>query len=116
MQLVISGRHVELAESLREHMEERFNRLARFDESVSRIEVTLSEEKKRCMVEANVSVRRGTVIHAETEASDFRTAVDRTYEKLSRQLKSRREKARDHKAVPEIPISSVENTAENIDS
>ena len=64
MQLIISGRHVALAESLREHMEERFNRLARFDENVSRIEVTLSEEKKRCMVEANVSVRRGTGIHA----------------------------------------------------
>ena len=116
MQLIISGRHVELAESLREHMEERFNRLARFDENVSRIEVTLLEEKKRCMVEANVSVRRGNGIHAGAEAADFRTAVDRTYEKLSRQLKSRREKVRDHKAVPEIPIRSVENTTENMDS
>jgi ribosome-associated translation inhibitor RaiA len=70
----------------------------------------------RPVVEANVSIRRGNGIHAGAEASDFRTAVDRTYEKLSRQLKSRREKVRDHKAVPEIPIRSVENTTENIDS
>jgi putative sigma-54 modulation protein len=116
MQIIISGRHVELAESLREHLEERFDRLGRFDENVSRIEVTLSEEKKRCMVEANVSVRRGTSIHAGAEAADFRTAVDRTHEKLSRQLKSRRERVRNHKKVPEIPIGSGEDTTENIDS
>jgi ribosome-associated translation inhibitor RaiA len=37
MQIIISGRQVDLAEDLREHMEERFRRLARFDGGVSRI-------------------------------------------------------------------------------
>jgi len=109
MQIIISGRHVELAESLREHLEERFDRLGRFDENVSRIEVTLSEEKKRCRIEANVVTRRGPGIHAGAETGDFRTAIDRLYEKLSRQLKSRREKVRNHKAVPEIPVVAMEN-------
>lgn len=109
MQIIISGRHVEVAESLREHMDERFSRLARFDENVSRIEVTLSEEKKRCLAEANVSVRRSAGVHARAEASDFRTSVDRLYEKLSRQLKSRREKVRDRKAAPEFSVGAAEN-------
>jgi len=110
MQIIISGRHVEVAESLREHMEDRFNRLVRFDDNVSRIEVTLSEERRRCLAEANVSIRRGTGVHAGAEAGDFRTAVDRLYEKLSRQLKSRREKVRDRKAAPESPVGAAENT------
>jgi putative sigma-54 modulation protein len=77
MQIIISGRHVELADSLKDHIEERFSRLNRFDGNVTRIDVTLSEEKKRCRVEANASVRRGSGIHAGAEATDFRTAVDR---------------------------------------
>ena len=108
MQIIISGRHVELADCLREHLEELFERLDRFDD-VSRIEVTLSEEKKRCRIEANVVTRRGPGVHGGAESGDFRTAIDRVYEKLSRQLKSRREKVRDHKAVPEIPVVAMEN-------
>ena len=110
MQIIISGRHVEVTESLREHMEERFNRLGRFDDDVSRVELTLSEEKKRRLVEANVIVRRGPSIHARAGTSDFRTAVDRVYEKLSRQLKSRRERIRDRKAAPESSVGATENT------
>lgn len=97
MQIIISGRQVDLAEDLREHMEERFRRLARFDGGVSRIEVTLKEEKNRCEVEANLSVRRRAAIHAGAEAPEFRTAVDRLYEKLSRQLKKSRSRGRTHK-------------------
>ena len=110
MHIIISGRHVVIAESLREHMEDRFNRLTRFDDNVSRIEVTLSEEKKRCLAEANVSIRRGPGVHAGAQAGDFRTAVDQLYEKLSRQLKSRREKVRDHKSAPEFQVGAAENT------
>ncbi len=109
MQIIISGRHVELADSLREHLEERFNRLGRFDENIARIDVTLSEEKKRCLIEANVTTRRRAGIHAGAEASDFRTAIDRLYEKLSRQLKTRRGKIRERKAIPEIPVVAVED-------
>ncbi len=110
MQIIISGRNVALAESLREHMEERFRRLERFDESVLRIEVTLSEEKKRCMVEANVSMRRGATVHAGAEAPEFRTAVDRVYEKLSRQMKKSRARVRDHKGPIELSSVVTEET------
>ena len=77
MQIIISGRQVDLAESLREHVEERFRRLERFDGDISRIEVTLREEKNRCRIEANLSVDRRAPIHAHAESTDFRSAVDR---------------------------------------
>jgi ribosomal subunit interface protein len=60
--------------------------------------VTLKEEKNRCEVEANLSVRRRAAIHAGAEGPEFRTAVDRLYEKLSRQLKKSRSRGREHKA------------------
>ena len=110
MQIIISGRQVDLAEDLREHMEERFSRLARFDEGVSRIEVTLKEEKNRCAVEANLSVRRRSAIHAGAEAQEFRTAVDRLYEKLSRQLKKSRSRGREHKGKNGDMVVATEET------
>jgi ribosome-associated inhibitor A len=108
MQIIISGRHVDLAEDLREHIEERFRRLTKFDGRVSRIEVTLKEEKNRCAVEANLSVRRGTAIHARAEAPEFRTAVDRLYEKLSRQLKKNRSRGRERKGKNGEPQVATE--------
>ena len=109
MQIIISGRHVDLTDQLRELIDERLSRLNRFAGTISRIEVTLTEEKKRCLVEANAIPRRGAAVHAGAEAEDFRTAVDRLYEKLSRQLKARREKGREHKAPPEFQVGAAEN-------
>jgi len=108
MQIIISGRHVELTDNLRQHIDERFTRLGRFAGGIPRIEVTLSEEKKRCLVEANAVPKRGPAVHASAEATDFRTAVDRLYEKLSRQLKARRERGREHKAPPDLPVGATE--------
>lgn len=109
MQIIISGRNVELNDTLRDLIEERLRRLDRFAGTVSRIEVTLSEEKKRCLVEANAVPRRGRAVHAGAEAVDFRTAVDRLYEKLSRQLKAKRERVREHKGSAESGVGVVEN-------
>ncbi|MCL7972298.1 MAG: ribosome-associated translation inhibitor RaiA [marine benthic group bacterium] len=108
MQIIISARHVELTDSLKEYIEERFSRLSRFDERVSRIDVTVTEEKKRCRVEANVSRGKRPPAHASAETPDFRSSVDRVQEKLTRQLKSRREKTRDRKAAPEFPVAATE--------
>ena len=69
-----------------------------------------SDWARRCLAEANVSIRRGTGVHAGAQAGDFRTAVDQLCEKLSRQLKSRREKVRDRKAAPEFQVGAAENT------
>jgi ribosomal subunit interface protein len=110
MQIIISNRNVELAENVREHMEERFQRLAKFDGGVSRIEVSLREEKNRCAIEANLTVRGRAPIHAGAEAAEFRTSIDRLYEKLSRQLKKSRSRIRGHKGRPKDLVVATEET------
>jgi ribosomal subunit interface protein len=98
MQIIISARHVSIADNLRQHVEEQFERLARFDGRISRLEVTLTEEKNRCVAEANLSVDREAPVHGRAEAADFRSAIDRLADKMSRQLKKRRSRRRVHKA------------------
>ena len=88
MQIIISGRHVELADSLREHLEERFERLDRFDD-VSRperggsIEIVLEGSEHGLVSPADVAVLPdGTVLadsHRDAATMDnhrFRPEID----------------------------------------
>lgn len=98
MQLIISTRHTQLSDRVRENVEEQFERLERFDPRITKVVVTLLEEKNRKEVEARLSIARAGQIHAHAEAADFRSAVDAVISKLTRQLKRQRSRALNHKA------------------
>jgi len=101
MQLIISARSgTELTDDLREKIEEQFDRLSRYDPRASRAEVTLWEEKQRCLVDAVISIDGRPRLHGEANARAFRTALDRLHDKLTRQLKKERGRRRDHQAPP----------------
>lgn len=96
MQLIVSARHFDLSDALRKHVHDQFGSLDKYESRVSRIEVTLLEEKNRRDVEVLCSVDRGGNVHAEAQAGDFRTAVDQARDRLVRQLKKIRTQHRDH--------------------
>ena len=98
MQIIISGRNVDVADGLRTHIEDRFGRLSRFESRASRVEVTLVEEKNRSIAEAVLSVDGAGIVFAKAEAPEVRTAVDRLYDKLSRRAKKGRDIRRNHKS------------------
>jgi putative sigma-54 modulation protein len=98
MKISITARRFELSDSLRKHVESRFSGLERYNHRMSRLEVTLTEEKRQKRVEARAAVDGDVDIHAETTAADFRTAVNRVSGKLARQLKRRRDRRTDHQA------------------
>lgn len=105
MQVIVSARRFDVTDELRRVVEGRFAKLSRFEPLVSRVEVVLLDEKNRCEVEARVSVDRGGILHARGEASDFRTALDRTVERLERQLRKHHSRRRDHQASPRSEIT-----------
>jgi len=101
MQVIISARHFDVSQSLRELVEERFSRLERFEERIGRVEVTLLEEKNRYEVEGDLGIVGGGRVHAHAEEADFRTALDRVVDKLGRQLRKNRSRYKDHSADKE---------------
>ncbi|MFQ5888888.1 MAG: ribosome hibernation-promoting factor, HPF/YfiA family [Gemmatimonadota bacterium] len=111
MQVIVSARHFEVSDTLRSLIDERFSRLVRFEPRILRVEVTLLEEKNRCEVEAQLAISRADSIHAHAEASEFRTAIDRVIDKLSRQLKKSRSRRRDHKAVAREATLELDQSA-----
>jgi len=113
MQIIISSRNAEVGDGLRNRIEERFQRLSRFEPRASRVEVTLAEEKTRSIAEALMSVDGAGTVFAKAEADQARAAVGRLYDKMSRQLRRGRARRRDHKGAPlpepELPVSPDES-------
>ncbi|HSM08163.1 MAG TPA: ribosome-associated translation inhibitor RaiA [Gemmatimonadota bacterium] len=116
MQLIISGRNTEVTDDLRARIEEQFERLERYEPRASRAEITLWEERNRCVAEAVLSIDRRPPVHAEADAEAFRTALDRLHDKLARQLKKERSRRRDHRAPPLEALPLDEGPADDVES
>lgn len=100
MQIVISTRHGEISDDERATAEEQCAGLTRYESRLSRVELTLTDEKNRWEGEALASVDRADPVHARAEGGDPRTVVDRLVDRMARQLKKLRERHTDHQAPP----------------
>lgn len=98
VKILMTARHFDLSEPLKEYVERRLSRLQRYHTRLSRIEVTLTEEKIQKHVEARASIDGDVDLHAAAASDEFRTAVNRMTDKLARQLKRRHDRRREHQA------------------
>lgn len=97
MQVKLTGHHVDITESLREHVMAKTARLERHFDQILDAQVTLTVEKQRHRAEATLTVSGGQ-IHAEAMEEQMYAAVDVLIDKLDRQLLKHKEKISDHHA------------------
>jgi putative sigma-54 modulation protein len=98
MQTSITGRHMELTDSLREHA---LSRLEKLDAEFPRIQsaqVVLDVEKHRQMAEVIVHAANHVVVDANEETSDMYASIDGAMDKAEKQLRRIRDKMVDHKS------------------
>lgn len=107
MQIVIATRHGDLTERQEASIREQFGRLSRFESRISRLEVTLSEEKNHWEVEALASIDRAEPVHAHSEHPEVKTAIDRAVERMARQLKKLRSRHVDHQGPAKDAVPGV---------
>jgi len=97
LEIRIIGKHMEVTDRMREHMEEKLEKLAKYLYKVVEVQIVLKREKYLCIVEITV-LGKGLRIYSEARSEDnFFTAFDMVQEKVLAQLKKRREKLKDHK-------------------
>ncbi|MBK8970260.1 MAG: ribosome hibernation promoting factor [Hahellaceae bacterium] len=94
MQLNITGHQVDLTDSLKSYVTNKFNKLERHFDHISNAQVTLSIQKQRQMAEASLHITGGE-IHANAEHEDMYAAIDALIDKLDRQVLKHKEKAID---------------------
>lgn len=87
MQVNITGRHVEITPALRRYVEEKAERLHRYFDRATRLQVTLRVEGERHIAEMILATVRGVTLIGEEVAGDMYAAVDLVTDKLGRQLR-----------------------------
>ncbi len=102
MQIQLTGHHVDVTPSLRDYVNNKFEKLERHYEHVNDVHVVLTVEKLTQKAEATIQISRGNVF-ADAQAEDMYAAIDALVDKLDRQIKKHKEKNADYrsKVVPQ---------------
>ncbi|HAQ50492.1 MAG TPA: ribosome-associated translation inhibitor RaiA [Gammaproteobacteria bacterium] len=95
MQLNLSGQHIEITDSLREHVSNKFAKLTRHFDHMTHVHVVLSVEKQRQKAEATIHVS-GANLFASDEHENMYTAIEHIISKLDRQIIKHKNKIQDH--------------------
>jgi ribosomal subunit interface protein len=99
--VVVKGRHCEVSDRFRQHVEEKLARLEKLDHRVIRVDVEVSKERNPRMADRAVRVEltmksRGPVMRAEAAAEDKMAALDMALEKLQARMRKAADRRRVH--------------------
>jgi putative sigma-54 modulation protein len=114
MQLIITGKNMEVSEPLKDYVQRKIGKLDRFLPMIGEVHVELSTEKAKSNQDRHVVQitmnNDGTILRAEERSSDILAAVDAVRDKLQRQIERfkerparKRQRARAVMPEPEAP-------------
>ena len=116
MDVVVTGRQIEVSERFREHTQEKLSRLEKHDHRIMRVDVEVSRERNPRQVERAVRVEltafsKGPVIRAEAAAEDKMAALDMALDKMASQMRKAADRRRVHRGR-HTPVSVAEALAD----
>lgn len=108
MLVTVTGKHIEITDAIRAHAEEKVEKLPRYYNSISHIEVVVAgNEGGKQSVEVIAHAEHNELLVAKEIGTDTYMCIDMAVHKLERQLIKTKEKQRGHKAVPTSEINTV---------
>ena len=96
MKFTISGKNLQVSDSLRTAVEDKLGKLERYFTPDTEVIVTLSVEKERQKVEVTIPVK-GNIIRSEQVSNDMYVSIDLVEEVIERQLRKYKNKIVDKK-------------------
>jgi ribosome hibernation promoting factor len=91
MNLTLTGHHVDITPAIRDYVTQKIGRITRHFDQVIDVSVTISVEKLRQKVEANVHIS-GRDLFVQADDADMYAAIDSLVDKLDRQIIRHKEK------------------------
>lgn len=109
MEVVVTGRHCELSDRFRSHVEEKLARLEKHDHRIMRVNVEVECERNPRQADRAVRLQltgltKGPVIRAEANAADKMAALDLAIDKMAAQMRRAADRRRVHRGR-HTPIS-----------
>ncbi len=86
MELIISGRHVDVTDAMREHARSRAEKLGRVSNHLMHMTVTLGIEGERHTAEIIAKTRGKGEVVAKSVSHDMYTSIDQVISKVEKQL------------------------------
>ena len=85
MKIIISGKNLEITDALRNQINKKVRKLERYFEPETEVQVTLSVEKSRHIVEVTIPYK-GMLFRAEESTDDMYASIDKVLDKLEHQI------------------------------
>ena len=103
MEVVVTGRHIELSDRFRSHVTEKLSRLEKHDHRIMRVQVEVESERNPRQHDRAIKVEltafsKGPVIRAEAAAEDKMGALDMALDKMASQMRKAADRRRVHKS------------------
>ncbi|ACL74755.1 ribosome hibernation-promoting factor, HPF/YfiA family [Ruminiclostridium cellulolyticum] len=86
MNIIISGKNIEITEALREKVTKKVKKLEKFFNSDTEVHVTLSVQRVSQIVEITIPFN-GVTLRAEDQNEDMYTSIDRVIDLIERQIR-----------------------------
>ena len=101
MQIKITGKHIDIGDGLRQHIEERLQSFReRFFEGSVHGNVTLEKQRGRFLADCSLHLATGLHLQAHAENSDALACADAALAHLEKQLKKYKQRLKDHHRAP----------------
>ncbi|WP_166849775.1 ribosome hibernation-promoting factor, HPF/YfiA family [Isoptericola sp. BMS4] len=113
MEIVVVGRHTEVADRFRRHVEDKLTKVTQLAPYARRVDVEVTREKNPRLAEVRERVEltvrdKGPVIRAEAAADDRFGALDMALDKLTERLRRSRERRKEHRRRTNGIMESVD--------
>ena len=115
----ITGRRLVITPALRQHIENRFERLARYEVKLSHLEVILGVSKLQHCAEV-VCTMQGRRIQAKASTQEMYATIDQLVDRLGVQIRKHKERQTDHKeptkrSVRKVPRQALRQEEEELE-
>ena len=97
MQLNLSGHHLDITSSLREHTSDKLSKIKHHFDNVMNVNMNLEVQKDVQKAEATIHIR-GADLFAKAQSTDMYVSIDQLVNKLDSQLIKHKEKLHNHRA------------------
>jgi ribosomal subunit interface protein len=102
--ILVRGRNVEVPDHFRQHVQDKLQRIERFDHKIIRVDVELYHERNprqagSCQRVEITCSSRGPVVRAEACAADFYSALDACVAKIDGRLRRSADRRRVHRGM-----------------
>ena len=97
MQLNLSGHHLDITSSIRQHTSDKLTKIKHHFDNIMNVNMTLEVQKDLQKAEATIHVS-GADLFAKAESNDMYVFIDQLINKLDSQIIKHKEKLHNHRA------------------